>query len=370
LTVSTTQISGVNIDTAPELRPPHEAVAQDWPGLQAYLAQHGMDLSLDTTPPQFAGGLANLNYLLVVDGKETVLRRPPMGKLPPGAYDMAREFRILKRLVEVFPLAPRGLHLCDEPSVLGAPFQITEFRRGFAVRATLPPSLATIPDIGNRFADTMVNALVRLHEVDPAAVGLDELGRPQGFLERTAEGWIKRALISAEGREQSTCHSLIAELSQWLRTHRVPDGKASLIHNDIKLDNILLDGQTLAPVAVLDWDQCTRGDSLFDLATTLSYYTEADDPLAMHELKQMPTATPGFPSRRELATRYARLTGRDLADFQFYRVLATFKLAIIFQQLHQRYRSGATNDPRYAGFGKITDAALEFALLVARGELF
>jgi aminoglycoside phosphotransferase (APT) family kinase protein len=90
----------------------------------------------------------------------------------------------------------------------------------------------------------------------------------------------------------------------------------------------------------------------------------------MHELKQMPTATPGFPSRRELAARYARLTGRDLADFQFYRVLATFKLAIIFQQLHQRYRSGATNDPRYAGFGKITDGALEFALLVARGELF
>ena len=216
----------------------------------------------------------------------------------------------------------------------------------------------------------MINVLVQLHAVDPATVGLDDLGRPPGFLERTVAGWIKRALISAEGREQSPCHRLIAELSQWLRAHRVPDGPASLIHNDIKLDNILLDGQSLTPVAVLDWDQCTRGDSLFDLATTLSYYTEAGDPPAMHELKQTPTAIPGFPSRHEVAARYARMTGRDLSDFQFYRVLAIFKLAIIFQQLHQRHRSGTTDDPRYAGFGKVTDGVLEFAQLVARGELF
>jgi aminoglycoside phosphotransferase (APT) family kinase protein len=201
-------------------------------------------------------------------------------------------------------------------------------------------------------------------------VSLDDLGRPQGFLERTVEGWIKRALISAQGREYSPRDRLITELSEWLRAHRVADGPASLIHNDIKLDNILLDGHTIEPVAVLDWDQCTRGDSLFDLATTLSYYTEASDPAAMHELKQMPTAAPGFPSRYEVAMRYARLTGRDLSDFQFYRVLAIFKLAVIFQQLHQRYRSGATDDPRYAGFGKVTDGIFEFAQQVARGELF
>lgn len=360
----------VSIDTAPDLRPTNATVAQDWSRLQTYLAEHGMTLMLENTPRQFTGGLANLNYLMVLDGKEVVLRRPPMGKLPPGAYDMGREFRILKRLTDGFPLAPRGLHLCDDATVLGAPFQITEFRRGFAVRATLPASLTAVPGIGNHLADIMLQVLVTLHAVNSASVGLDQLGRPQGFLERAVEGWIKRGLISAEGREYSPCHLLIAELSQWLRAHQVADGHASLIHNDIKLDNILLDGQSLTPVAVLDWDQCTRGDSLFDLATTLSYYTEVGDPPAMHALNQMPTAASGFPSRYEVATRYAQLTGRDLSDFKFYRVLAIFKLAIIFQQLHQRYRSGATDDPRYAGFGKVTDGILEFAQLVARGELF
>jgi len=358
------------IDTEPELRSVEATCPQDWQRLAIYLANHGMTLSLTPLPRQFAGGLANLNYLVIVDGKEAVLRRPPMGKLPPGAYDMTREFRILKQLAHKFALAPRGLHLCGDPAIIGAPFQIVEFRRGFAVRSSLPDRLATIPDIGKYLASVLIEVLVQLHDIDPSTVGLQELGRPQGFLERTVEGWIKRAQISAQGRGGSPCHTLIAELSNWLRAHRVPDGRCSLIHNDIKLDNILLDGATLTPIAVLDWDQCTRGDSLFDLATTLSYYTEAGDPPAMHALQQMPTALPGFPTRRALAETYAQRTGRDLADFKFYRVLALFKLAVIFQQLHQRHRSGATDDPRYATFGAITDGVLEFAQLVARGDVF
>lgn len=363
-------MAATHIDTSPELRAAGEAVPQDWASLVAYLAAEGLALSLDDPPRQFAGGLANLNYLLMIDGKEAVLRRPPLGTLPPGAYDMGREFRILSQLSAGFPLAPNGLHLCTDPDVIGAPFQIVEYRRGFAVRSELPPQLAAIAGIGEHLADIMVDVLVKLHTVDPASVGLNDLGKPQGFLERTVEGWIKRAILSAEGRSDSPCHTLIENLSGWLRAHRVPDGKFSLIHNDLKLDNILLDGSTLQPVAVLDWDQCTRGDSLFDLATTLSYYSEAGDPPVMHELRQMPTAMPGFPSRQEVAECYARQTQRDLSDFRFYRVLAIFKLAIIFQQLHLRYRSGATTDPRYAAFGPLSDGIFEFAELVSRGELF
>jgi aminoglycoside phosphotransferase (APT) family kinase protein len=358
------------IDTFPALRPDAEAVQQDWTRLAAYLHGQGLTLSLQPSPRQFAGGLANLNYLALIDGKEAVLRRPPLGVLPPGAYDMGREFRILSRLWSGFPLAPRGLHLCSDPSILGAPFQIMEYRRGFAVRSALPPQLSGRAGIGQLLADTLLEVLVKLHAVDPASIDLNDLGRPAGFLDRAVDGWIKRALLSAEGRTDSTCQALIGELSDWLRAHRVPDGSSSLIHNDMKLDNILLDGQTLNPVAVLDWDQCTRGDSLFDLATMLSYYSEATDPPAMHQLKQMPTAAPGFPTRLEIAERYAKFTGRDLSDFKFYRVLAIYKLAVIFQQLHQRYRSGATDDPRYAGFGALTDGIFEFAQLVATGELF
>jgi aminoglycoside phosphotransferase (APT) family kinase protein len=358
------------IEYRPELRPAACAVPQDWARLAAYLSTQGLNLARDEEPRQFAGGLANLNYLLKLDGQEAVLRRPPLGTLPPGAYDMGREFLILQGLNRGFALAPRALHLCRDPTILGAPFQIIEYRRGAAVRGSLPPSLAAIEGIGGRLADVLLEALTSLHALNPATLGLDELGRPEGFLERTVEGWSKRARLSAEGREASPCQRLIDEIATWLRHNRLPDGRASLIHNDLKFDNILLDASTLAPVAVLDWDQCTRGDSLFDLATTLSYYSESGDPPAMQELRQMPTAGHGFPSRQEFAIRYAQRTGRDLSDFRFYRVLALFKLATIFQQLHQRFRSGVTQDPRYATFGSLTDGILEFTVSVAHGNHF
>ena len=357
------------MDPEVELRTEEETVPQDWPALAAYLSARGMSLAVDPPPRQFAGGLANLNYLLSLDGEQAVLRRPPLGRLPPGAYDMGREFRILSKLNRGFPLAPRGLHLCLDQAVIGAPFQITEYRHGRCVRGASSEALCEFPNVGVRLANTVIDVLVQLHAVDPAAVGLDDLGKPQGFLQRAVEGWIKRASLSAEGRESSPCHRLIADLGRWLRAQRIDDGKPSLIHNDLKLDNLLLDPDTLAPTAVLDWDQCTQGDSLFDLATTLSYCSEPGDPPAMRRLRQMPLGA-GFPTRRALAERYAKATRRDLGNFQFYRVLAIFKLAVIFQQLHQRYREGATSDPRYAGFGALADGVLEFALLVAHGEVF
>jgi aminoglycoside phosphotransferase (APT) family kinase protein len=357
------------MDPEVELRTEDATVPQDWPALARYLSAHGMFLAVDPPPRQFAGGLANLNYLLSIDGKQAVLRRPPLGRLPPGAYDMEREFRILSKLNRGFPLAPRGLHLCLDEAVIGAPFQITEHRHGVCVRGASSPALCEFPNVAARLSNTVIDVLVQLHGVDPAVVRLEDLGKPQGFLQRAVEGWIKRASLSAQGRESSPCHTLIADLGRWLRAQRMDDGKSSLIHNDLKLDNLLLDPDTLAPTAVLDWDQCTQGDSLFDLATTLSYCTEPGDPPVMRRLRQMPSGV-GFPTRRALAERYAKAMGRDLGNFQFYRVLAIFKLAIIFQQLHQRYREGATRDPRYADFGAIADGVLEFALLVARGERF
>ena len=359
-------MSEILVDTAPRLRSNADSVPQDWARLAKALAQDGMELSLAQAPRQFSGGLANLNYLVLVDGREAVLRRPPPGPLPPGAFDMAREFGILARVSKGLDLAPAALYLGADPEVLGAPFQIIEFRRGFAVRADLPDTLAALPGIGRRLADTMIDVLVRLHALDTEALGLGDLGRPQGFLQRAVEGWSKRALIATEG----STSPMIPALSAWLRAHQVPDGPFALLHNDIKLDNILLDGSTLAPVAVLDWDQCTRGDALFDLATTLSYWTEAGDPPAMQALRQMPTAHPGFPTREQAALAYAAATGRDLSDFRFYRVLAMFKLAVIFHQLHARYRQGATEDPRYAAFGALADGILEFTHSVAQGECF
>jgi aminoglycoside phosphotransferase (APT) family kinase protein len=352
------------------LRDDADTVAQDWPRLRDYLAARGMRLQTDPAPRQFAGGFANLNYLVVLDGREAVLRRPPMGPLPPGAYDMGREARILSRLHEAFPLAPRSLHLCGESDVLGAPFQLTEYRRGISIRDRLPAALAGDPDVGRRLAATLVDVLVRLHRVDPDAIGLGDLGRPQGFLARSTEGWIKRAGLAVQGWGSPRTLSLVDRLATWLRAHQVDDGPAVLLHNDFKLDNLLLDPGTQTPVALLDWDQGTRGDGLFDLATLLSYWTEAGDPEAMQSLEQMPTARPGFPTREAVARAYAGATGRRLDEFRFHRVLAQFKTAVIFQQLYARWHHGASREPRYAAFDRLSEGLLEFAAGIAAGDRF
>ncbi|MBB6095393.1 aminoglycoside phosphotransferase (APT) family kinase protein [Povalibacter uvarum] len=347
-----------------------ETVPQHWRQLEEYLASRGMQLRLDTDPQQFAGGFANLNYLIHIDGKPAVLRRPPRGPWPPGAYDMGREFRILSRLWERFPLAPRGLHLCEDARVIGVPFQIVEYRAGISVRDSLPEPFCRDAAVAQRLGETLVDLLAELHRVDVAAIGLENLGKPNGFLVRAAEGWIKRASLAVEGWASAGTQQLIIELAHWLREHQIESHGAVLLHNDFKLDNVLLDPQSLRPLAVLDWDQGTRGDGLYDLAILLSYWTERNDPPAMHQMAQMPTAQPGFPSREQAALRYARALGRDLSDFRFHRVLAQLRTAVIFQQLHARWRSGETQDPRYAAFAELGEGLLEFAVSIARGQVF
>lgn len=335
----------------------------DWPRVAAYLARHGLTLDADPPPYRFPGGLANINTLIYLSGTPAVLRRPPPGPLPPGAHDMAREHRILHVLPDALPIAPRSLHLCTDPDVLGVPFQIIEYRDGRVVRATLPDDLA---DAGPALSATLIDTLAAVHAVDTTVLGLDTLGRPEGFLARAVDGWRRRGLAVAEGDTAG----LIGEVGAWLDAHKVPDGPPVLLHNDFKLDNLILDPATLQPTGLVDWDQGTRGDPLFDLATLLSYWTEPGDPPAMHALGQMPTAAPGFLTRSQAAEAYAARTGRDLADFRFHRTLGVLKLGVIFLQLHALHRKGATADPRYVAFGPLAHGLLEVAHDVAAGRMF
>ena len=359
-----------NISPDAALRNLNDSVPQDWSRLRDYLSAQGMTIDIDPPPRQFAGGFANLNYLVRIDGKEAVLRRPPMGPLPPGAYDMGRESRILSRLWQRYPLAPRAIHLCEDSSVIGAAFQITEYRHGVSFRDPLPSPFHGDPAVGKQLSAMMISVLAQLHAVDPAAVGLDDLGKPEGFLQRAVEGWIKRATLSAKDLATAHTLTLIDDVSRWLRAQPIPQGRVSLIHNDFKLDNMLVKAQTLEPVAVLDWDQGTRGDSLFDLAGLLCFWTERDDVPVMQRLHQMPTAGPGFATRREVAEMYAKQTRSDLSDFGFYRALAMFKTAVIFQQLYARYRSGGTNDERYVEFGDIAEGLFGLANDIAQARMF
>jgi aminoglycoside phosphotransferase (APT) family kinase protein len=350
----------------PGLRSAAESVALDWSAVASHLAVHGHRLDADPKPRQFAGGLANLNYLIQFDGKPAVLRRPPMGELPAGAYDMAREFRILSRLPDALPFIARGLYLCDDPAVIGQRFQIIEYRPGLVIREHLPPALAHRPEIGARLSQVLLETIAAIHAVDTNSVGLDDLGRPEGFLARGVSGWRRRGLAAMEPGTEA----LHNDVGVWLERHLVPDGAPSLLHNDFKLNNMILDPADFSPRAVVDWDQGTRGDPLFDFATLLSYWIHADDPPAMHDMEQMPAVEACLCSRQEAVAAYARLSGRDMSDFRFHRVLAMYKLAVIFLQLGLRYRTGATQEARYAPLAGIGTGILEFTHEIAQGRAF
>ena len=346
-------------------RPAEATVAQDWPRLARYLRSRGLELDLARPPRQFAGGYACYNYLVELASGPAVLRRPPAGPLPRGAYDMGREFRVLSALHPVFPLAPRPLHCCLDPEVLGAPFLLMEYRPGLSIREEMPEPYRQ-PEIGARLSQNLVRVLVELHGVDPGLPGLAELGRPEGFLARTLEGWAKRVAAAFEGEPPAPA----AELLAWLRAHLPAESGTALIHNDFKLDNLLLDPRTLEPRTLVDWDMATRGDPLFDLAVLTSYWTEPEDHPAMAMLGQMPSHEPGFLRREEVVALYARESGRQVRDFAFYRVLALYRLAGIFAQLHRLWRHGSLEGARYAEFGRLAAGLLDFAHEVARGRAF
>jgi aminoglycoside phosphotransferase (APT) family kinase protein len=337
----------------------------DWDRVGAYLAKNGMNLDRGFEPRRFAGGLANINMLIRVDDIWAVFRRPPAGPLPKGAHDMAREHRVLSKLWRQLPIAPKSLHFCDDVTVVGAAFQILAFYEGRVIRGANLAPLPDTPETGAAISTMLIETLARLHAVDVESAGLGDLGRPQGFYPRTAQGWTARGEAMSPGGISSAC----AAVGDWLRHQDSVDcDHPTLLHNDFKLDNIILAPDAITPVAVVDWDMATRGDPLFDLATLLSYWTEPGDPACMQALNQMPTGRAGFLTREAAAQSYANLTGRSLNDFLFPRVLAMFKLGVVFLQLHAQATSDGLPDPRLTGI--VPDALFEFALDVAHGKIF
>jgi len=300
---------------------------------------------------QFHGGKANLTYLLRFGEREYVLRRPPLGPIPPGAHDMRREHRVLSALHRRYELAPQSLLLCEDESVIGAVFIVEERRVGFVIRDDIPPEFAGRPELNRRLGLSLVDALADLHRVDPREVGLGDLGRVEGYLERQLAGWMRRWDASLGGPEAARSRDAMAPALSWLTKNRPAERAGALLHNDYRLDNCLLDTADPARiVAVLDWDMCTQGDPLADLGYLLNYWVEpADDP-AWREIASMPTWRPGFPSRAEAVARYGERTGSDVGEILWYQVFAAFKLAVIIQQIYIRFVRGQTQDRRFAGY--------------------
>lgn len=342
-----------------------DSVALNEERLAGYLGSIGFPLDRSEPIRQFGTGLANINYRLTAGGRRLVLRRPPDGDLPPGAHDMAREHRILSRLWRALPLAPECVHLCEDRSVIGVPFQLIDYRPGLVIKGDDRRPFEGRPDIAAQTGRMLVETLIAIHRVDTTAIGLDTLGKPEGFIARAIKGWRGRAdrLELAPATRQ-----LCGEIGDWLAAQTVRPRAPTLLHSDFKLDNLIVEPATLAPVAIVDWDMGTRGDPLFDLATMLSYWVEPGDPRCMADLKQMPTAAPGFPTRNEIVAFYAKATGVDVSDYPVLRVLAMYKLAIVLLQLDALYRRGAAKGADYARLADVAFELLEFTRDVAQAR--
>lgn len=317
--------------------------------LAAYLRDRLPQADQRLTIRQFGGGAANLTYLLDYGTQQYVLRRPPLGPVAPSAHDMSREYRVLSVLHQAFPYAPQAFLFCDDPSVIGAPFFIMERKQGIVVRRSLPAEYASIADAPQQMSFALVDALADFHAVDYAALGLAELGKPDGFIERQIEGWYGR-WNRAKVDDLPDMDAVYA----WLKAHLPPTTAAALVHNDYKLDNVMLAPDNPAQlVAVFDWDMCTLGDPLADLGTLLTYWTQTDDPPYLQMTAMMPVGDSRFPTRAELVQRYTQRSGRDVSAIRFYHTLGLFRLVVICAQIYIRYKRGQTQDQRFESFGQM-----------------
>jgi len=304
-------------------------------------AEHGVELE------QFPNGHSNLTYLLRTGAQEYVLRRPPLGPVAPKAHDMVREYHVLRAVHPHYPQAPRPHLVCEDPAVLGAPFFIMERRQGAILREEIPADYASIADYPRMIGEAFLDSLVDLHRIGISAPGLRELGKPEGYVERQVSGWAER-WERAKTEEVSELDGVV----RWLAGHIPPPLAPSLIHNDYKLDNVMLaTGSPDRVEAVLDWEMATVGDPLSDLGLTLCYWVWATAPEVRTAGIPALTALPGWFTRDQLVERYAWQTGRDVTHIGYYEVLGVFKLAVIVQQIYSRFHRGQTQDDRFRDFG-------------------
>jgi aminoglycoside phosphotransferase (APT) family kinase protein len=270
---------------------------------------------------------------------------------------MHREYRVLSKLWRKFPLAPRAFLYCDDTSLIGAEFLVMERRHGTVVRSAIPPAFGGGGDsVANRkLSEVVIDTLVEFQAVDPAAVDLASLGKPDGFLERQVKGWAARF-----ERSKTSEIPVADEVTRWLLDELPISPLATLVHNDWKLDNMAVAADDPGRcVAVYDWDMCTLGDPLCDLGTLLGLWSDRGEEMAGSN--PMPTQSVGFLTRAEAAARYCERRGIDPRAVPYYIVFGTFKMAVVLQQIYQRYHAGQTQDTRFAALGRLAEGLFHLA---------
>ena len=338
------------MDTAKEVR---NGEALNWKALEPYLRKAIPELSGEMSVAQFHGGHANLTYLISFGETELVLRRPPFGKIAPGAHDMKREYRVLSKLYKHYPRAPRAYHLCEDESIVGSKFVVIERRRGVIVRTEVLDCFKSFENVEERLIDSMVKAQAELHLVDYKAAGLEQLGKPAGFLERQIRGWSKRWELSKTKETPA-----MTQVQKILQTEIPQTNRISIIHNDIKPDNCQFQPDNPDEItAIFDWDMTTLGDPLVDIGSTLGYWHEP-----YFDSYNMPVSlSKDFPPKKFLIDKYAEFTGFSMERIDWYHAFAYVKGAVITAQLYQRFVNGKSTDKRMAKFGAVADVFGKFA---------
>ncbi len=300
---------------------------------------------------QFPNGHSNLVYLLRTGGTEYVLRRPPLGPVAAKAHDIAREYRVLDAVHRHFPEAPKVFLLCEDPAVIGSAFFLMERRRGIVIRDAAPPELCSVPGYPRLVSEAFVDCLVRLHSIDVSQKELRALGKPKGFLERQVRGWADRWKC-AKTEELPEMDRVM----RWLADRMPASAEATLVHNDYKLDNVMMRPAGDRVEAVLDWEMTTIGDPLADLGLAMCYWAWVGT------LKQEdPRPAAGWYTRDQFLERYAQRTGRDVSLVDYHEVLGVFKLAVILQQIFYRFHRGQTRDERFRNFDRRVRALARLA---------
>ena len=324
----------------------------DEKGLSGFLSSELRLPAEEIAIRQFPAGSSNLTYLVEADGREFVLRRPPFGNRVKTAHDMAREFKVLSRLSPIYPAAPRPVAYCADEKVIGAEFYLMERKRGLILRGGVPESLEKSAELREPVCKAFIRNLADLHAIDFEAAGLGDFGKPEGYTQRQVVGWSQR-YFNAKTDEWDELEEAIF----WLNNNVPDDDAASLVHNDYKFDNVMLDPEDLTRiVGVLDWEMATIGSPMMDLGTTLGYWMSPDNGADLMSMPFNPKVLMDAVTRLDLAEMYSEVSGRDISNVAYYYVFGTVKIAVIAQQIYFRFVRGYTSDERFARFNRFVQS--------------
>lgn len=333
-----------------------DRVESDPPGLELARVRTWMDQTKpglrqgELSASVIAGGRSNLTYRVTDGHTAWALRRPPLGHVLPTAHDMSREFTVISALYGTEVAVPEPVALCPDAGVLDQPFYLMSFVDGLIVeRPDLVPDAAT----ARRTTELLVDTLVALHQLDPAAVGLQNFGKPEGFLPRQVARWHKQFQSSVPDGD-----AVEVGVVERLQRHFPSNPRHGIVHGDYRLTNVLYDRDLSRIAAVVDWEMATLGDPLTDIGLLYVYHERAG---TAHSVMADFPSEQGFLAPDEMLARYADRTGQSLSELDWYIAFGYFKLAVIAAGIHARYQQGLTVGAGFEVFGELRDSTLQAA---------